>query len=321
MTTGSTPPVPPSQLKGFPFSGLVPAAASIGLFVIFFATLLTGILPPRLLDPEWQLALVQLVVNNAAYPLLGFVLWHLAAHLEPTSQRLVEGRNRLRRLAVLATMLFLLLIPLQVFATLRAYRTADLQQARQLRIISTHYGELRNAIRSAADPLSLQARLQSLQGPQLAPGELAKPLPQLRRELLAALTQAEAFTSTQLTAPRGPQIWQATQNGIRVIAISLAMALAFAAGAQQRNAAKPLLLQWLQLLRSLPKLRGAMIRNRTDATTRKQRDQKFRRKLQQYNQLRRKQEERTKATLKKERELQQQRRTRPADDKPPTHSA
>ena len=69
---------------------------SIILFVLF-ATIIVGVaLPPKLLDPSWQLALFSAVLNTAGFPLVGMGLLHLAADLDPTNEPL---RNQ-RRLGV-----------------------------------------------------------------------------------------------------------------------------------------------------------------------------------------------------------------------------
>jgi len=69
------------------------ALVAMVLFGIYLVSVLVSVLPPKLLDPIWQLASTKVAVEAAPLPLLGLILFHLAAHLRPGGLQLQrQGR-------------------------------------------------------------------------------------------------------------------------------------------------------------------------------------------------------------------------------------
>ncbi len=223
--------------------------ALIGLFLL---ALVAGSLPVRVLQPDWQQGFVELVISNSGFPIVGFMLVHLALHVEPKRTGLFALRQRLRRWAVIVTFLYLLLIPLQGYITLRQFGDRSALQARQLRTVRDQFVAFAGIIRSAPDPLSLQRQLAAVQGPTLTAADLAKPMPQLRQDLLAALKSAEAAMPARIeqATPLGPLAWNALRDGLRLIGSALLMAVAFAAGAQGSSSSRTLLVRLVSFCRS-----------------------------------------------------------------------
>ena len=56
---------------------------SMALFAVYLVSVLAFILPPRLLDPLWQLSSIKVAVEAAPIPLIGLALLHLGAYLCP----------------------------------------------------------------------------------------------------------------------------------------------------------------------------------------------------------------------------------------------
>ena len=69
------------------------AVFSIVLLVVFLASVLTTALPPQLLDPQWQLQLIAVLVNSASLALIGALLLPVALGFDPDNQRLRARRN------------------------------------------------------------------------------------------------------------------------------------------------------------------------------------------------------------------------------------
>jgi hypothetical protein len=90
-----------------------------GLFGLFVAFLLKLVLPVALLQPAWQLQLANALRTTAIFPLLGAVLLLLAQLLRSQSRSLAGQVLWVRRLAFLAALGFLLLIPLQTSAGIK----------------------------------------------------------------------------------------------------------------------------------------------------------------------------------------------------------
>jgi len=159
------------------------------------------------------------------------VLLQLAVVLNPDSNRLRRRRDRFCRLALVAALGFVLLIPLQLassWGSLNLLASGQNQQRLQgLAVI----GQLRQAISTASSHQDLARRLASLPIPQSGSGsaaDLALPFPQRQRNLLEGLARSEG----QLTrsAAIAPIPWPALiETSLRVSPTALALAGAFAA--------------------------------------------------------------------------------------------
>jgi hypothetical protein len=215
------------------------------LFVAYAAAVLAAILPVRLMEPQWQLRFGAALVDNGSVALLGLVLLHLGALLDPEDPFLRARRDRLARWAIAAVVGFLLLIPLQAVATWQTIHAARATQGRQVEVARRRVADLKQAITSASSPQDLQTRLQSLQGPTIGPAELAQPLPQLKQELLLILQRTASSIPGRIPGPEAADIWGLAQRSLQVGITALAFAGAFAAGAQRRHADRSLLEEWM----------------------------------------------------------------------------
>jgi hypothetical protein len=233
---------------------LATALALGGLFVL---AVVAGSLPVQLLQRDWQQRFIELVIANSGFPIVGFVLVHLAAHVEPERAELFALRQRLRRWAVLVTLLYLLLIPLQLSVSVRQFSDRAALQAQQRRLVSDQFSSFAALIRSAPDAPSLQRQLAAVDGPALTAADLAKPMPRLRQDLLVALRQAEAAMPANIeqATPLAPLVWTTLGDGLRLNGSALLMAVAFAAGAQGRTSSRTQLARLLMVWRSVRRRR------------------------------------------------------------------
>ena len=128
MTRSSIPVRSPSEV-------LAQGVAAVGycLIALFLLTLAGNFLPPRLLSPDWQLAVTSNLVDNGAYPLLGVVLVLLASSIDPSNERLSQRQALLRSLACWACIGYLLLAPLQAVVFSRGLNQASIDLGRQVR--------------------------------------------------------------------------------------------------------------------------------------------------------------------------------------------
>jgi hypothetical protein len=238
----STSPMPASLGKLF-------FAFGAGLLVLFSATVLTNALPLRLLDPEWQIRATRLLVGNASIALVGFALVHLAAASDERTAWIRTRRESFSRWAVLASLGFLLLIPLQAVAIWRTYQQTSAQMENQRLQVDRKLAELRQSISTAGSTAELQSRLDDLQAPPLTAAELARPLDDQQARLLERLDRSEIRLMDRLQGPSGLGIWSAGQESLRLVISSLAIGLAFAAGAWRPGASQTLLEDLVDLMR------------------------------------------------------------------------
>ena len=226
------------------------ARVAIALFVVFVAVVIASSLPPRLLDPAWQLRFTGTLVNNGTIAVLGLVLMWLATILHPASGRLRARRDQISSLAVAAAIGYLLLIPLQTYAVWQGVSSANLGQRSQLRTANEKLGQLRKAVNEATSTADLQSRLQALRGPTLPAADLARPIALVRPQILAGLDSAETTVRQRLSGLPPDRLWQLVQESVRVLVSALAYALAFAAGAYLPGQPLSLFDGWAQALQN-----------------------------------------------------------------------
>ena len=122
---------------------------AFALLVVFAATVLNAALPLRLVDPRWLQGLIQVLLSQGFLPLMALVLLQLAAVLNPESGRLRRRRDRCSRLALVAALGFVLLIPLQLVATWGNLNQMTSDQNQQRLQGLAVIGQLRQAISAA----------------------------------------------------------------------------------------------------------------------------------------------------------------------------
>lgn len=214
------------------------------MLVIFLITVLGVVVPPRILDPAWQLRVISTLVGNGTIPLVGFLLLPLAASIDPANRRLEARWHQFRTWALLPVIGYALLIPLQAVAIARGLQNAYLQQNRQLTIGTSRIAEVRNAVQESSTTAQLAERLKALRAPMLSPAALNQPMPTLRRELLASLSNAENQLRQNNKGLPIASIWGVVQNGIRETLTSLLYGLAFACVAYRPATPVSLLQEW-----------------------------------------------------------------------------
>ncbi len=218
------------------------ASAALGLFLIFIGVVLSGSLPLQFLQPSWQLQLTNRFVSSGIMALLGLALLHIAIVVNPANNFLRQRLHTARHLAIAAAIGFLLLIPLQGYATWRVLTNVKIEQSQALKAGNKRLTPLKKAINEATSITDLQRRLAELKvNLQLQPSDLTDPLPALKQRILANLDRAEITLRDRNSGIKPEAIWSAAQSGVVTIFSSLGFALAFAAGAQAPNASETLL--------------------------------------------------------------------------------
>jgi len=212
------------------------AAASSCFLAVFLAAALAAMMPIRITDPTWQLGVISSLVNNGGFALISLVLLHFASHLEPANGRWQARCITFRQLAIAATLGFLLVVPLQAFATWKAKAAFEAATTVQQSQVAQRFKVLGEAIRTAPTLGDLQGRLRQLNGPTLQAADLGQPLPQLRQQLLVALQQAESRVRAQVPEIDPERMWGFMKESVRVMLSALAFAFAFGAAARQPGA-------------------------------------------------------------------------------------
>jgi hypothetical protein len=220
---------------------------SLALFVLYVASVLARIIPFRLTLASWQLEFAASLIDAAPIALLGLILVHLAAFIDPVSPILRERKLRFSRMAIAASLGFLLLLPLNVYAVWTGLSNLQATRANVEADATRRLSKFRQAISSASTSEELQQRLESIGVPRLRQSDLSQPLPALKQRLLANLDKAEGnFEARKIGAGDALRegVWSLVQSAVKLGVSSLALALAFAAGAQRKNSDLSLLESW-----------------------------------------------------------------------------
>lgn len=216
--------------------------ASTGLFLIFITTQLIDILPFLPTNPEWQVGFINRLISNGMIALTGFLLAHLAFLVSPFNPKLKSHFYNLRKWAIAAAIGYILLIPLQGFATWRAFSIIKTSQQTQLQEANKRFAPLKKAINEATSIKDLEDRLKKLNlRTDLQQANSTGTLQETKKTLLLNLERAEIRVNDQFSGTKPQQIWSAAQAGVRTVAYSLGLALAFAAGAQASESSDTLL--------------------------------------------------------------------------------
>jgi hypothetical protein len=156
---------------------------AIALFSIFLVHLIPVLLKTNPTSSQWLGEFVDVLVNEGLLAFLGFVLLHLAGFIQPSHDRLRRRLRMAKRLAVLAVVGYLLLVPLQIWSSVGSFASAQSTRARYLEQ-GARLSEIREALQGASGVEDLNVRLQSLLQPALTSEQIAQPFPELRNRLL-----------------------------------------------------------------------------------------------------------------------------------------
>ncbi|QPN63281.1 hypothetical protein [Synechococcus sp. CBW1004] len=160
--------------------------AAFCLYGVFLTSVVPLFLPPRLLDPAWQLLVVNTLFSAAPFPLLAtccLLLGHAPDPNVPAASRLLRGRLRLA--SRLASIGFVLLIPLQASAL---WRIGLLAEVPANRLIST-LSAVRAEIESSRTTEELNTALVKLPGNPKLPADFNLPIPDFQKVTIERLSQ------------------------------------------------------------------------------------------------------------------------------------
>jgi len=224
------------------------------LLALYAANCLGDILPPRILSPLWQIGAASSLVNNGGIAGTGLVLLHLAHHVGTDTGRDLALRKTIARWATVASLGFLLLIPLQIFAVTSGLRNVQASLDQQVKQIDRQANVYRTAIRNAENAPQLQQRMQAINGPVPGPNDLNTPLPQLQKSLLRLvdLEVTRLKGNIDRTSFR-QETWTMVEQSFRICISALALSLGFGVLAQHDVAFPTPLIRLLRSIRQLPK--------------------------------------------------------------------
>jgi hypothetical protein len=204
------------------------ADAALGLFLIFVVIVAFDIFPLRIKDPAWMLTFATTVCNTMLFPLAGLLFLHLAAALATPNEPMHARRRYFSRLAILAVLGYLMLIPLIGFANWRGVRSLEARNQADIVRINQNNQRITKEIEAATSAKDLQFRLKSLRGPALPDSLLDQPLPLLQKQAKNIMVQATNFALVQAKTPYSAAIVPIYIQSGKLALMSLLCAFCFA---------------------------------------------------------------------------------------------
>jgi hypothetical protein len=175
-------------------SGLLSIAAFC-LYGVFLTSVVPIFLPPRLLDPAWQLLAINTLFSASPFPLLATCFLLLGRSADPRAMDhlhlLHGGMGRASRLASLG---FVLLVPLQVSALWRTGFLAEVPTNRQISTLSV----VRAEIQSSRNQGELNVALAKLPGSPKLPANFNLPIRDFQNATSKRLAQDIEIQKRQL---------------------------------------------------------------------------------------------------------------------------
>lgn len=165
------------------------------LFLAFLAQVITTFFPIALLQPQWIARVGAVLRGTASLPLLGTVLILLANMIDGTVLPSSQQLRQIRRIATIAALGFLLLIPLQSYATVRGINSqVQERQAELNRVISAA-----NKLQKATTEQDLREAIRAIPGgEQIANRPLGADVQTIKTALLRRIQPSVKRAETQL---------------------------------------------------------------------------------------------------------------------------
>ena len=231
------------------FSAIGWVCIGLGLLALVF-----GSLPVRLLDPAWQLQVSTAFTSAGFFLLLGTLLVCTADAFSVASETLNKQVNVLRKLCTWLAILYLVLIPVQLYAGVRVLQ----QKSSEEGIPLAQWQKLKRQIQATANEQELRTLLAKLPQPINLPPKLDQPFVAFRNGIIEQSdSRFNALTyQTEQTRSKRLQgfIGEAANNSLR----SLLFAAGFAAFDRPKPGSLSLLEHVLKLLGLFrPRRRGS----------------------------------------------------------------
>lgn len=200
--------------------------ASIALIGIFIASVISEILPIQLLNPVWQDKLINSIRGGASFPLEGVLFMMLASVLSPNDPILIKHLKRVRRFAGAMSLIFLFMIPLQLYTGFKVIGGRATSEYESLAVLKRGA----SAIDKSVSEADFRAALGSIPGaPPLPATKLTEPIPALKANVLQQINPQIKRLETLIEEQRRKRTELFIGFSIRDVFICLLYALAFGA--------------------------------------------------------------------------------------------
>jgi hypothetical protein len=214
------------------------ALVFVGLYVL---QVVSVAIPVKLFDYLWISKVTVNLINGSSFPLLALLTLVVGSLFYENDHFLKSRRQLFCRLAGVAAIGFILLIPLNFYTGILQH-TKNTEKLRALDTAESQLASYRKAATQATSMADLQSRLAKINAPKLAAADLALPLPELKARMTTVFDQVSMQIAERRLKYDRSTNWQIRGTEILRSAIAcLLLAFGFAAFAQ-RNSTDPVLM-------------------------------------------------------------------------------
>lgn len=218
--------------------------SALGFFAFFLLQVATQSLPPRLLDPVWQMGLITGLQQVALYPILGILLLIIGHALNPSDKPTATLLRRCQQPARWVAVGFVLMQPVVILAMLQISLNVD----RPLRARIENLVAVRSEIQRVTTLEQMNSTLAKLPGSPSLPKSFDRPLAPLRNQVRSRLSRDIDQLQSQRRQGLGQRRFSEILIYLRQLATALVLAMVYGViGGFQR----PELPRWKHLI---PKL-------------------------------------------------------------------
>ncbi len=195
------------------------------LFIVFLAQVITSLFPIALLQPQWMVRVSATIRGTASLPLIATALILFANLLDGDVMPSSDQLRLIRRVASIAAIGFMLLIPLQSYGTVGVIRSQVEQSQGQLKRLA----DAANQIQKSTTEPELREAIRSIPGgEQLANRPLGADVQTIKTGLLNRLRPSVKRLENQLKENQNSALQNTIGPLIRDGLVSLAYAMGFA---------------------------------------------------------------------------------------------
>jgi hypothetical protein len=199
---------------------------SFALILAFLAQTITALFPIGLLQPEWMVRASATLRTTASLPLMAMGVMMLAVMVDGEVMPISDHFRLIRRIATIAAIGFLLLIPLQSYGTVGLIRGQVEESQGQLKLLAN----AANRVQNAANEQQLRDAIRSIPGgEQLSTRPLGADVQTIKTGLLARLRPSVKRLENQLKENQSKALQNTIGPLIRDGFICLAYAVGFGA--------------------------------------------------------------------------------------------
>ena len=237
--------VNPQPRSGSTWRKVAPSISLLGWLILASKALQFAFtaIPPKLLDPAWQLNVISGLLD-ASFPLLiGLLLMSVSRLMDRDDRHIAKGAGFARSLASALAIILVLSIPVQLYLGQKLLKTSNTPLFEQIATLNT----ISKGVQAAKNEQELRLFLANLPEPQPLPEKLDKPFKDVKEIILTNASSRINAIKTEIEKRHSQSTQTFITEFIRNLLLSLILATAFSVIPRLTSSRRPNMLSALLL--------------------------------------------------------------------------